>query len=362
MNPDILEVKHFLMDTEDEDANIYETSFVETPATGFDFLKFNNDEIKEYIKTLEFKKVEVKNETGEYKRMVSGVWFMPDTKYVRYSKETGIYTVEFKQEALKNALIKYLKSDYANLVKVEHQGSYLEGFVSMEHWIYNGEGTKSPIFGLTIEDLGYTPEQVKVGTVFKTVYVQDEQFWNEEILTGNVKGFSIGGLFSLEEEKQVGIQQFNEAQAEVPTQEVPTQGQSVPEELPSKECNEGDDAEEVTPEQSNTQELPQQTPCTNTTPDISQILSKLAELESKIENYNSENSLLKQQLNQAKEENALLTNEKQKIEQESSKVINNLSENLKASPIKPIQKSNSKPEVVSNADYKIVGGVKIPLK
>lgn len=356
MNPDILEVKHFLMDTEEEDSNIYETSFVESPATGFDFLKFSNNEIKEHVKTLEFKKVEDK----EYKRMVSGVWFMPDTKYVRYSKEEGIYTVEFKRESLKNALIKYLKSDYANLVKVEHQGSYLEGFVSMEHWIYEDENTKSPIFGLTLADLGYDKSQVKAGTVFKTVYVQDEQFWNDEILTGKVKGFSIGGLFSLEEEKQVGIQQFSEAVEVAPTQDEPMQeGQSVPAELPSKEYGEEGDAQQTT------QELPtniSDVASNTTTPDFSQILAKLAELESKIENYNAENSLLKQQLNQETEKNALLLNEKQKIEKQSEVVINNLTENLKASPIKPIQKAYSKPEIISNNDYKIVGGVKIPLK
>lgn len=341
------------MDTSDEDANIYETSFVEEPATGFSFLKFK----KEDVKTLEFKQVE----KGEYKRMISGVWFMPDTKYLRYDAERGLYTVEFKQDALKEAVIKYLKANLYNNVKVEHQGSYLEGFISMEHWIYEDENTKSPIFGLTIEDLGYDKSQVKAGTVFKTVYVEDESFWTNEILSGNVKGFSIGGLFSLEEEKMTGELKFSDAEVvvaevvtDIPNQDELTQGQSVPAELPSERVGEGDDAIPST--------IPSnQEPST----DLSQILERLSNLESTLENYKQENSLLKQQLNEEQEKNALINSEKEKIAKQSETVINNLQENLKTSPIKPIQKSYSKPsEIVSDnlnksIRSKVIGGVTI---
>lgn len=185
---------NYELSTDGEGYNIYETSFVEDPATGFDFLKFN----KEDVKTLEFAIVQ---DSTEYKRMVSGVWMMPDTKYLRTKKDANgnieLYTVSFSKDELSNALVKYLKSDYANLIKVEHQGDYLEGFVSIEHWTYNGVGTKSPVFGKTIEDLGYSADQIKEGTILKTVYVENEQFWNEEILSGKVKGFSLGGIFEL---------------------------------------------------------------------------------------------------------------------------------------------------------------------
>lgn len=206
---------NYLMTTEDDNANIYETSFVEEPATGFSFLKFSKGEIQ--VKTLDFKKIE----TTQFKRMVSGVWFMPDTKYLRYDQNRGLYTVEFKREALKEALIKYLKNDLSNNTKVEHNGEYLDGFVSVEHWIYDENNQLSPVFNHSLEDLGYDKSQIKPGTVFKTVYISDEQFWNEEVMPGNVKGFSIGGLFSLEEEVLVGTQTFNaEGQTEVVTEVV----------------------------------------------------------------------------------------------------------------------------------------------
>lgn len=200
-------ITNYLMDTDKENLNIYETSFVSDPATGFNFLKFK----KEDVKTLNFKKVEI----AGYQRMVSGVWFMPDTKYIRYDEVNGLYTVEFKKDDLKAALLKYLKSDYANLVKVEHQGSYLDGFISIEHWIYEDVMTLSPIFGLSIYDLGYTPQDLKPGTVLKTIYVSDEQFWNSEIMTGNVTGFSIGGLFNLESESDAVKTYFNTQEAPI---------------------------------------------------------------------------------------------------------------------------------------------------
>jgi methyl-accepting chemotaxis protein len=183
-------VPNYLMDTNAEGSNIYETSFVANPATGQNFLKFNKSEVK----TLEFKAVD------GYQRMVSGVWFMPDTKYIRYDEEGRKYTIEIDKFVLRDALLKYLKADYANLIKVEHQGEYMDGFISIEHWIYQGEYTVSPVFGLSIYDLGYNPQDIAIGTVLKTIYVADENFWNTQILTGIVKGFSIGGLFSLQPE------------------------------------------------------------------------------------------------------------------------------------------------------------------
>lgn len=177
--------------SEDGPEAVYETSYVSDPATGVSFLKFNKDQTT----NMEFKKL--KNEN--YQRMTSGVWMMPDTKYLRVDKQGNYYTVQFTQETLFKALMKYLKEGYADAVKVEHDGQYLEGFVSIEHWVIQDENTKSPVFGLSLTDLGYNPAMIPVGTVMKTTYVSDEAFWNEQVLTGNVTGYSIGGLFNLDE-------------------------------------------------------------------------------------------------------------------------------------------------------------------
>ena len=183
-------IPNFLMSVDDELENVYETSYVANPATEHHVLYFNNEDttINQTFKAMD----------GDYERMTSGVWMMPDTKYIRKTEDGELYTVEFSAESLENALKKHLKNNLSNLVKVEHSGSYLEGFVSMEHWIIRDENTTSPVFGLSLTDLGYTPADIPVGTVMKTTYVQDEDFWNEMIITGKVSAYSIGGLFNLQ--------------------------------------------------------------------------------------------------------------------------------------------------------------------
>lgn len=350
---DINELPNYVMTTEEEDQNIYETSFVENPATGFSFLKFNKDEVK----TLEFKQI-----TTGYQRMVSGVWFMPDTKYLRYDKNNGMYTAEFKREDLKEALLKYLKSDYANLIKVEHQGEYLEGFMSIEHWIYEDENTVSPIFGLTISDLGYSADMIKPGTVFKTVYVESEMFWNEQILSGKVKGFSIGGLFSLEEENKALKQYFAEAAEqvvevvsiveEVKSDDVIVDADASPQKSVNEDVDDSPINEDVQP--------------TIAEPTNSEIMSKFVELQSKLENYISENSLLKVNVENKEKELALLQIENSELIAQKAKqeeVIAKQTTHLKDSPIKPISPAKSVAPVIANTDTKLrtknIGGFDI---
>ena len=183
-------IPNFLMSVDDDLENVYETSYTDNPATDMNVLYFSGDKTDK--KEQNFKTLEA------YERMTSGVWMMPNTNYIRKTDEGELYTVEFTAETLKKALIKHLKSDFGNLVKLEHQGSYLEGFVAMEHWIIEDENTVSPVYGLSLEDLGYNPAEVPVGTVMKTTFIQDEEFFNDYILTGKVTGYSIGGLFNLQ--------------------------------------------------------------------------------------------------------------------------------------------------------------------
>lgn len=353
---DINELPNYIMTTEEEDQNIYETSFVSNPATGFSFLKFNKDEVK----TLEFKQVQAEG----YQRMVSGVWFMPDTKYLRYDKSNGMYTAEFKREDLKEALLKYLKSDYANLIKVEHQGEYLEGFMSIEHWIYEDENTKSPVFGLTISDLGYSAEEIKAGTVFKTVYVESESFWNEQILSGKVKGFSIGGLFSLEEENKALKQYFEAAVVEQVVEAVADNVIVEAEASPQKSVNVEGVVESNVMEQ--VSEVITEEPVKASEPSISDVLAKFEQLQSKLENYISENSLLKVNVESKEKELALLQIENnellaQKVKHEE--VIAKQTTHLKDSPIKPTSPAKSVDVNVTpdkSKKGKMIGNIWVP--
>jgi len=330
---------NYLMDTNDEDAMIYETSFVEDPATGFDFLKFSNGEIK--TKTMEFKKVE----TTEFKRMVSGVWFMPDTKYLRYDKNRGLYTVEFKRESLKEALIKYLKNDFANNVKVEHNGDYLKGFVAIEHWIYDEDNKVSPIFKHTLSDLGYLEEQVKYGTVFKTVFIKDEQFWNDEVLTGKVKGFSIGGLFTLEEEEIIGTQMFSSIETPVETVI----------ETPIVENVSDDSIELIVEKEDDLIESISESIVENVTESVAEKPINDTNLLDLIKDLQLQMLSIKESLNDKEAKNALLTSELSKLT-DNQKQIEQENETLKKQVLNtPINKQSFNPIVKKDTQLETEG-------
>ena len=185
------QLPHYLLTLDETgDLGIQETSFVEYPATGLGFLAFEEEKVEHKFARIDEQK---------YQRLVSGVLMMPKTKYLRQTKEGNFYTVEFSAETLKQALVKYLKEDKAGVVKVEHKGRPLDGFAAVEHWIIEDNTTKSPVLGYTLADLGYNPDEIPAGTIMKTTYVADEQFWNDQILSGKVSGYSLGGFFELKE-------------------------------------------------------------------------------------------------------------------------------------------------------------------
>jgi hypothetical protein len=187
-----MELPNFRLDIDEEtnSLGIEEVSYVEYPATGLGYLAFSEKEVQKNFAKMTF-------EADEMMRMTSGVLMMPDTKYLRVDANNNYYTVEFSAETLKEALIKYLKEDKQNVVKVEHSGDSLESFRAIEHWIITNPNTKSPIFKFSLEDLGYDPLTIPIGTIMKTTYVADEMFWNDYILTGKVKGYSLGGMFEM---------------------------------------------------------------------------------------------------------------------------------------------------------------------
>lgn len=185
-------IPNYELSTDDAGSNIYETSYVFNPATDKSMLYFNDESKKS---NLGFAKPTVEG----WQRITSGVFMMPDTKYIRVDKDGNYYTVSFSKESLYSALIKYLKAGNGDNVKVEHNGQLLEGFVAIEHWIIKEAKTISPVLGLSLKDMGYNPQDIPVGTVMKSTYIADEQFWNDMILTGKVTGYSLGGLFELTE-------------------------------------------------------------------------------------------------------------------------------------------------------------------
>lgn len=178
---------------------IYETSFVQAPATEKNFLAFANEKQTQTFKQLD---------NQGYERCVSGIWMTADTPILRLSTDgLSYYYVRFSKENLKEALLKHLKSGNGDNFQFEHNGSEVGGCATVETWIIDSPDTKSPIYGFSLEDLGHNPKDIPIGTIFKTVFINNSEVWSR-IMSGELKGFSIGGTFGLDLIENVN-QQFS---------------------------------------------------------------------------------------------------------------------------------------------------------
>jgi hypothetical protein len=189
-------------DYEDFD-NVICTSFVDDPATQKLFAVFSSVEVKEQLAfkvTLPSPENEqsVNEKDGKFERIVSGVWFMPDIDYPRMDGN-GVFSTNITRPELQKAVSNYVKAGASNNFNVMHDGEMVEGLRTMEIWVLNDHSQRSPILNNSIEDLGYKKENIPLGTVFMTVFIENKEFFENNISSGKLKGFSIEAFFNLEE-------------------------------------------------------------------------------------------------------------------------------------------------------------------
>jgi hypothetical protein len=114
-----------------------------------------------------------------------GPILIPDKQILRIDGEGMPYHVFFKPETIKRLSEMYLQKKYTDKSTLEHD-SKIDGVTLVESWIVESRTKdKSALYGLS----------VPVGTWMGTFKVDNENIWNNYVKTGEVKGFSIEGLF-----------------------------------------------------------------------------------------------------------------------------------------------------------------------
>jgi hypothetical protein len=158
-----------------EDENIDEVfaiSLVETPAIESNFVFFDKEKIQ-------FQAV------SDDKRLVMGPILVPDKKILRIDGLGEQYFVYFKPETIKRLSEMYLEKKYTDSTTIEHDKK-ITGVNLVESWIVESRTKdKSAMYGLS----------VPVGTWMGTFKVSNDDIWENYVKTGEVKGFSIEGLF-----------------------------------------------------------------------------------------------------------------------------------------------------------------------
>ena len=160
---------------EEEEGGVYAISIVDFPAIESNFIALSKELKPQYSLA----------KVNEEKRLLVGAALIPNKQILRKDNEGNNFYVYFAKETVKQAAYKFLKSNAHHNHTLQHDKE-IEGLYVAESWIVESENDKSKDYGLN----------VPVGTWMVAVKVENDEIWNEQIKSGNAKGFSIEAYFA----------------------------------------------------------------------------------------------------------------------------------------------------------------------
>lgn len=190
-------VYNVMIDNEDETTGIYAISFVDTPANEVDFIALG-------------KSKELHLNKDDKKQILTGVVLKPEQLIYRNSAELGEHYIKFSAQQIEKIAQKMMRTGVA-LHSTTHQHQHpLNGNYLTELWIVaNPETDKSKALGF---------ENLPEGTLMCSYKIEDKAYWDNEIMSGNVKGFSLEGFFSQEiSMSKINNKRMNNKKKEKPT-------------------------------------------------------------------------------------------------------------------------------------------------
>lgn len=148
--------------------------------------------------------------TSTDKRIISGALMVADLPIYRKDKEMGEYYAVFDPETILKIAQRYFKNQFTSNVNIMHDPSAkVEGVYMFESFIINRERGINPPNGFT---------GLPDGSWFGSYKVENDQVWDEFVKTGQLKGFSVEGIFKHEpyvEKKKEAIEEVIEAIASI---------------------------------------------------------------------------------------------------------------------------------------------------
>lgn len=162
----------------EEDKVVYKVSIVTNPAIESDFLFFSNEDTRETFERF--------NTANDEKMELFGAAMIPDIPIYRKDNIRGEWYARFTKAAVRKNAMEFLKRGYQFNMNVEHTNRDADSFI-FKSAIVGEMGQTSPE-GLNLPD----------GTWVVGVKVNDVNLWNE-IKAGKRRGFSIEGVFEMEE-------------------------------------------------------------------------------------------------------------------------------------------------------------------
>ena len=168
---------------EEKQEGVYAISVVESPAMESMFLALSKDSKPSL--NIELKE----SEEGKKENILLGVALIPD-KPVYRNQGGQEFEIIFSKDTIKKAAHNFLKMGYQHNSSVEHEES-IKGVSIVESWIVkDANNDAANAYGLNKDDIVEGAWIVKMKCDNKDIY--------DKAISGEIKGFSIDGLFDLE--------------------------------------------------------------------------------------------------------------------------------------------------------------------
>lgn len=162
------------IDVEDMESGVTAISFVDSPATEVEWMTFNSN----YKEQSYFEKKEVE-------RIITGPVMVAETPIYRFSPEVGPYFVKFSKKTVFDMMKKYFKDNRIHQINENHNSkNKVKDVYMVESFIIN-ERVNSELF-----------KDLNDGTWMSSFFVENEDYWNNVVMKGDFKGFSLEGMFS----------------------------------------------------------------------------------------------------------------------------------------------------------------------
>lgn len=177
MNRDLPIYKCEIEENLNDDSGIFAISFVDFPAVETDFVALSKKQ-----------KVEHKLHLNSDKQILTGVVLIPDQLIYRYNQATQEeYYITHSAESIEKISHKMMRNSIVLHNTTHQHQDQLAGNYLIEMWIIEDpHNDKSNALGF---------KNLPKGTMMCSYKITDSKYWNDEVKTGNVKGFSLEAYF-----------------------------------------------------------------------------------------------------------------------------------------------------------------------
>lgn len=169
----------------EDDSGIYAISFVDSPANESDFIALSKQQSEIFLNK------------DAHKQILTGVVLRPDQLIYRNDPKHGEYYIKFSSEQIEKIAQKMMRTGLALQNTTHQHQAPLKGNYLSELWIIEDpEKDKSRALGFNL---------LPKGTLMCSYKIADKHYWDTQVMTGNVKGFSLEGFFIQKPEKQSNL-------------------------------------------------------------------------------------------------------------------------------------------------------------